>query len=181
MNPAGTPVFSLWLCCSISSLSVWAMPEFSKKKLPLQLGIKPSLCHARDLLFRGKVSTFSSSSTLELMIITPQMRNWGNEDGVGKGEDAGGMCFLWHDSIYQMWAEGLCSLLLSKVTEELTQELQDKVEAVFPDVFYLFSVYQTQPVNSLIFLYLKKKEERERKNCVCCSGEYFNIWNSHPL
>lgn len=123
MNPAGTPVFSLWLCCSISSLSVWAMPEFSKEKLPLQLGIKPSLCHARGLLFRGKVSTFSSSSTLELMIITPQMRNWGNEDGVGKGEDAGGMCFLWHDSIYQMWAEGLICYLVPTVTSVLLRVL----------------------------------------------------------
>lgn len=67
---------------------------------------------------------------------------------------------------YLATGSGLCSSLLSKVTEELTQELWDKVDAMFPGVYYLFCVYQTQPVNSPIFLYLKqrKEEKRERKN-----------------
>lgn len=56
---------------------------------------------------------------------------------------------------YLAMGSGFCSLLLSKVTEDLTCELWDKADAVFPGVYYLFSVYQTQHVNSPIVLYLK--------------------------
>lgn len=79
---------------------------------------------------------------------------------------------------------GLCYLLLSKVTEELTHELQDKVDATFPGVYYLFCVCQTLQVNSSVLLYFEKKKrrkKRKKKTCVCCSGEYFNIWNSQPV
>lgn len=69
----------------ISSLSARAMPDCSKEKLTLQLGIKPSsLCDMRGLLFTDKVNTFGSSSTLEIMIIIPQAQNRGAEDAKGK-------------------------------------------------------------------------------------------------
>lgn len=54
-----------------------------------------------------------------------------------------------------------CALLLSKVTEELMHELQDHTDAVFPDVCYLFCVYQTQSVNSPIILYLEKRGRKK--------------------
>ena len=216
------------------------MPDCSKEKLTLQVGIKPSsLCDARGLLFRDKVSTFSSSSSLEFMIITSQMQNSGNEVGASKGKDPGGMHCLWRDSIYQLRAEGLIcclapavtsallwvlslcfhfsfvfqlliyvrrrdqeqqgktiqpkylttgsglySLLLSKVTEELTRELRDKVDAVFPGVDYC--AVCTEPsqwtVQSSCIWKKEKNKKRERKPpYVCCSGEYFNIWNSQPV
>lgn len=63
---------------------------------------------------------------------------------------------------------GLCSSLLSKVTEELTHELWDKIDAMFPGVYNLFCVCQTQPVNSSIFLYLKKRKEEKRERKKLC-------------
>lgn len=208
MNSAGNPVFFPWLCCCISSLSVWAKPDCSNEKLTLQLGIKPSsLCNARGLLFRDKVVTFGSSTAPELLIITSQMQNQGNEHGASSRR-------YWRDVLpltwHQLWAKGqicylvptatlvllwalslcfhcrflfqsliyikfwdwekqgnviqpkylamgsdFCSLLLSKVREHWIHELWDKADEVFPGVYYLLCMYQTQHMNSPILLYFK--------------------------
>lgn len=116
MNPAGNPVFSPWLCCSISSLSVWAKPDCGNKKLTLQLRIKPSsLCNARSLLCRDKVVTFGSSTAPELMIITSQMQNQGNEHGASRRYWRDVLPLTWH----QLWAEGQICYLVPTATSVL--------------------------------------------------------------